>query len=41
MFFANFVFVVSHLKIHPADYLNTSKSSDIIVVKTKSLLQVY
>ena len=26
MFLANFIFVVSHLKIHAAVYLNTSKA---------------
>ena len=26
MFLANFIFVVSHLKIHPAVHLNTSKA---------------
>ena len=33
MFLADFIFVVSHLKIHPAVHLNTSKS-----FKKKSLL---
>ena len=32
MFLSNFIFVVSHLKIHPAVHLNTSKG-DIIVIK--------
>ena len=40
MFLATFIFVASHLKIHPAVYLNTSKA-DFIVVKKKSLLKVY
>ena len=38
-FLANLIFVVSHLKIHPAVHLNTSKCSAIIAVKDKSLLQ--
>ena len=40
MFLGNIIFVVSHLKKHPAVHLNTSKSSDIIVAKKKSLLKV-
>ena len=38
MLLANFIFVVAHLKIHPAVHLNTSK---VIVVKKKSLLKVF
>ena len=43
MFLANFIFVVSHLKIHPAVHLNTNylESSGVIVVKKKNLLKVY
>ena len=33
MFLANFIFVVSHLKILPTIHLNAFESSDIIVVK--------
>ena len=36
MFLANFIFVVSLLKIHPVHL----KSTDVIVVKKKSLLKV-
>ena len=39
MLLASFIFVVSHLKIHPAVYLNTLKAY-VIVVKKKSLLKV-
>ena len=38
---ANFIFVVSHLKIHPAVHLfKHFESSDVIVVKRESLLKV-
>ena len=40
MFIANFIIVASHLKIHPAVHLNTL-SSEVIVVKKKSLVKVY
>ena len=39
LFFANYIFVVSHFKIHPSVHLNASKSSDGIVVKEKDLLK--
>ena len=39
MLSASFIFVVSHLKTHPAVYLNTLKAY-VIVVKKKSLLEV-
>ena len=38
---ANFVFVVSHLNIHPAVRSLFFQSSDVIVVKKKRLLKVY
>ena len=41
MSLANFIFVVSHLKIHPAVDLIYFESSVVIVVKKKSLLKVY
>ena len=39
IFLANFFFVVSHLKIHPAIHLKNLKSSDVVVVIKKSFLQ--
>ena len=41
MSLANLIFVVSHLKIHPAVDLIYFESSDVIAVKKKSLLKVY
>ena len=41
MFWANFIFAVSHLKIYPAVQLKYFRSSDVIAVKKKSLLKVY
>ena len=41
MFLANFIFDVSHLKIHPAVHLNTSKALDVILAKKERLLKVY
>ena len=38
MFLADLIFVVSHLKIHPFKYFD---SSDVIVVKKNSLLKIY
>ena len=38
MFSANFIFVVSHLKIYSFKYF---ESSDVLVAKKKSLLKVY
>ena len=35
MFFANFVFVVSHLKIHPAVHLNNSNAKMSLQTKRK------
>ena len=35
MFFANFIFVVSHLKIHPAVHLNNSKALTSLQSKRK------
>ena len=35
MFLANFIFVVSHLKAHPAVYLNTSKALTFCSQKDK------
>ena len=40
MLLTNFIFIISHLKKHPAVHSNTSKAL-IIVVKNKSLLNVY
>ena len=37
MFFANFIFVVSHLKVHPAVHLKTSK----VLTSFKSKRKVY
>ena len=39
MFLAKFIFVVSHLKIHPA--VKYFESSDVIVVKKKSLSKIH
>ena len=36
MYLANFIFVVSHLKIHPAVHLNTSKALTSLWSKTKA-----
>ena len=42
MFSANFTFVISHSKIHPALHLNTSfESSNVVLVKKNGLLKVY
>ena len=42
MFLANFLFVVSQLKIQPGSCsLKYFESSDIVVVKKKNLLNVY
>ena len=40
MILTNFIFVILHLKIHPAVHLNLQKLN-VIVVKKKSLLKVY
>ena len=40
-FFANFIFVVSHLKILPAVHLNTLKAMISLQSKKKSLWKVY
>ena len=37
---ASCIFVVSHLQIKPAIHLHSSKRSDVILVKKKSLLKV-
>ena len=41
LFLANFISIVSHLKIHQTVHLNTSKTLDVIVIKKKSLLKVH
>ena len=41
MFLANFIFVFSHLKNTPSRSFKYFESSDFIVVKKKSLLNVY
>ena len=42
MFLANFIFVLSHLKIQPASCsFKYFKISDVIVVKKKKLLKVW
>ena len=38
MFLANFIFVVSHLEIHPVVHLKYFKNSDVIVVKKKRFI---
>ena len=40
MFLVNFIFVVSHLKIHTTVHLHNLKA-DAIVVKKKTLSKVY
>ena len=35
MFLVDFIFVVSHLKIHPADHLNTTEAPTSLYSKRK------
>ena len=35
MFLVDFIFVVSHLKIHPADHLNTTEALTSLYSKRK------
>ena len=38
MFLGNFIFVISHLKIHPAVHLNTSKAQKGRFIKSFVIL---
>ena len=40
-FLANFIFAVSHLNIHPAVHLNTSKALASLYPKSKVILSLF